>query len=94
MLALCGDLWEFPGRFRTDCPLIWPVYVNYTVDEWNSGLIDEYAAQAFSAANDVLMVNPIDSEPANHGGAFHFHNGKTIAQIPFDREGILTVMIP
>ena len=25
-LALCGDLWEFPDRFRTDRLLIWPVY--------------------------------------------------------------------
>ena len=37
MLALCGDLWDFPDRFRTDHLLLWPVYVNYTVEEWNSG---------------------------------------------------------
>ena len=94
VLALCGDLWEYPDRFRTDRLLIWPVYVNYTVEEWNSGVLNEYAAQAALAARDVLLINPIDREPVNHGGAFHFHEGRTVAGIPFDQEGILTVEIP
>ena len=91
MLALCGDLWEFPDRFRTDDLLIWPVYVNYTADEWNSEALDEYAAQAYLVANDVLMINPIDHNPTNHGGSFHFHKGKLMAKIPFDQEDILVV---
>ena len=93
-LALCGDLWEFPDRFRTEHLLIWPVYVNYTVDEWRSGVLAEYAAQAASAADDVLMINPIDDNPVNHGGCFHFHQGGIAAAIPFDREGILMIEIP
>ncbi len=92
-IALCGDLWDCPDRFRTDALLIWPVYVNYTIEEWNQGTLDDYAAQAALAADDVLMINPIDYGPVNHGGSFHFHNGKTIARIPFDREGILIVEI-
>ena len=94
MLALCGDLWEFPERFRTEHLLIWPVYVNYPVEEWERGALDEYAAQAALAAEDVLMVNPLDAAPVNHGGSFRFRNGKTAAGIPFDREGILTVEVP
>ncbi len=94
MLALCGDLWEFPDRFRTEHLLIWPVYVNYTTEEWNSGALDEYASQAALVGSDVLMINPIDHEPANHGGAFHFHNGQISAGIPFDQEGILIVEYP
>ena len=43
MPALCGDLWDFPERFRTEHLLLWPVYVDYTVEEWNSGALDEYA---------------------------------------------------
>ncbi len=92
-IALCGDLWDYPDRFRTDHFLIWPVYVNYTIDEWNQGALDDYAKQAALAADNVLMINPIDHEPVNHGGAFHFHNGKICARIPFDREGILIVEI-
>ena len=90
-IALCGDLWDYPDRFRTDQLLIWPVYVNFTTEEWEQGTLDEYAAQAALAANDVLMINPIDHEPLNHGGSFHFHNGKTVARIPFDREDVLIV---
>lgn len=92
-LALCGDLWEFPDRFSTDQLIIWPVYVNYSIEEWNRGALDEYAAQAALAANDVLMINPIDNAPVNHGGALHFRSGRTVAKIPFDQEGILVVEI-
>ena len=88
-IALCGDLWDFPERFRTDGVLLWPVYVNYTAEEWEQGALDEYAAQAATAAGDVLMVNPIDRDPVNHGGAFHFRGGRIAARLPFDREDIL-----
>ena len=92
-LTLCGDLWDFPEKFRTENLLIWPVYVNYATDEWNSGVLDEYAAQAALAAKDVLMINPLDHDPANHGGSFHFHDGRIAARIPFDEEGTLIVNI-
>ena len=92
-IALCGDLWDFPDRFRTEHLLLWPVYVNYTPEEWNSGMLDEYAAQAALAAKDVLMINPIDNEPENHGGAFHFRDGQTVKRLPFDKEEILFVNI-
>ncbi len=90
-LALCGDLWDFPDRFRTDRLLIWPVYVDYTAEEWNHGAIDEYAQQAAFVSDDVLMINPIGDKPVNHGGSFRFQNGQTIAGIPFDQEGILII---
>ena len=93
VLALCGDLWDFPDRFRTDSLLIWPVYVNFTPEEWSSGILAEYAAQAASAAKNVLMVNPLDDEPVNHGGSFFFQDGQIIARLPFDEEGILIVDI-
>ena len=91
VLSLCGDLWDFPDRFRTEQLLIWPVYVNYTPEEWNDGVLDEYASQAALAAGDTLMINPIDNDPVNHGGSFRFKNGQVIAKIPFDREDILFV---
>ena len=92
-IALCGDLWDHPERFRTGDLLVWPVYVNFTPDEWNGGLIDEYAAQAALAARDTLMINPIDDDPVNHGGSFHFRNGRTAGRLPFDREEILIAEI-
>lgn len=90
-LALCGDLWDFPEKFKTDDLLVWPVYVNFSTEEWERKELAEYAQQALLAANDVLMVNPIDSHPINHGGSFHFRNGKIAERIPFDQEKILIV---
>ena len=94
MIALCGDLWDYTDRFRTEHLLLWPVYVDYTMEEWDSEVLNEYAAQADLAASDVLMINPMDNKPVNHGGSFHFHNGRAIERIPFDQEGILIVEIP
>ena len=82
-----------PEKFRTTYPLIWPVYADYTAEEWNSGALDEYAAQAALAADDVFMINPVSSDPVNHGGSFHFHKGRTAAKIPFDQEGVLIAEI-
>lgn len=93
-LALCGDLWDYPDRFRTKNLLIWPVYVNYSLEEWNNGTIEEYSAHAALVADDTLMINPIDNDPLNHGGSFYFHNGHVTARLPFDQEDILIVDIP
>lgn len=92
-LALCGDMWDCPEKFKTNHLLIWPVYVNFTVDEWNGQEMKAYAKQASLAAKHVLMVNPIDHDPQNHGGAFYFCDGEIIDRLPFDQEGILIVDI-
>ncbi len=94
MLSLCGDLWDYPERFKTDHLLIWPVYVNYSREEWESGALTEYAGQALLASGDTLMVNPIDRNPVNHGGSFRFQSGAVTERIPFDEEKILITDIP
>ena len=90
-VALCGDLWEFPERFQTDDLLLWPVYVNYAEADWNDGILVEYAEQAAKAADDVLMINPLDTDPVNVGGSFRFRGGKVVESIPFGKEAILIV---
>ena len=92
-LALCGDLWDFPERFKTDDLLIWPVYVDFSIAEWEQGELAGYARQASLAASHVLMVNPIDRDPENHGGAFFFKNGTIAGRTPFDQEKILIVEV-
>lgn len=93
MIALCGDLWDYPERFRTAHTLLWPVYVNYPTEEWENGAIGEYAAQALLAARETLLINPIDNDPVSHGGSFFFRNGAVAAQLPFDTEGVLMVTV-
>ena len=91
MTALCGDLWNFPEKFKTDHLLIWPVYVNFSVEEWEKNELKEYAKQAALAAEHVLMINPINDSSQCHGGSFHFYKGQIITRLPFDQEAVLIV---
>lgn len=91
-VALCGDLWDFPEVFKTDGLLIWPVYVNFGLDEWPR-YEAEYAAQANLASRKTLMVNSLSKEPVSHGGAFYFVDGALQKKLNYDTEGILTVEI-
>lgn len=89
-IALCGDLWDFPDRFKTDGLLIWPVYVNFGLEEWPQYEM-EYAQQAHLAARRTLMVNSISKDPASYGGAFYFVDGVLKEKLAYDMEDILTV---
>lgn len=91
MTALCGDIWDFPEKFNTGHLLIWPVYVNFSTEEWKQKELNEYANQAALVADQVLMINPIDDSPLCHGGSFYFCKGQIIASLPFDQEKILIV---
>lgn len=92
MIALCGDIWDFPEKFKTNGILIWPVYVDFTLEEWQV-YETEYAEQASLAANRTLMINSISKKPKSCGGAFVFVNGKTQNKLPYDMEDILIVEI-
>lgn len=87
-IALCGDLWEYPERFQTDGVLLWPVYVNFNLEEWRTSEL-EYAQQAALAAAKTLLVNSITDDPESIGGAFVFENGRIAARIPYQTEDIL-----
>lgn len=92
-IALCGDLWEYPERFSLgEDVLLWPVYINYTQQEWNSGESEEYASQAQLACKTTLMVNTIADGDA-YGGAFLFEEGKIAASLPMNKEGLLFIEI-
>ena len=89
-VALCGDLWDHTECFRTDEILLWPIYVNYSLEDW-AECAQEYAERARLAADRALAVNPLSEEPRSLGGAFDFRGGRIADSLPFDREGILTV---
>ena len=72
--ALCGDLWIYPESFRSRGLLIWPVYVNFDLDESESG---EYAKQAAMACGKALLVNPLSKELASRGEAFSLRTAKS-----------------
>lgn len=60
VVALCGDLWEYPERFAIgEDLLLWPVYVCWTKEEWESGGKIEYAQQAKLCCENTLYINSI-----------------------------------
>ncbi len=91
-IALCGDLWDFPERFKTDGLLLWPIYVNFSLEEWQN-YEQEYADQAYLAARRTFMFNSLSDEPLAHGGAFDFNNGRIAEQFPYDKEGLLIASV-
>lgn len=93
-IALCGDMWICPEKFKTEGLVIWPVYCNFSLAEWESAEQVEYAKQAKIASDNVLLVNSISRDPLSVGGALYFHNGKIMQKLPFGTEGILSVELP
>ncbi|MBQ9206036.1 MAG: carbon-nitrogen hydrolase family protein [Treponema sp.] len=89
-LALCGDLWDFPERFKTNAPLLWPVCVDYASTEWQS-FRHEYAKQVSQVSPTVLLVNSLSEKSNAHGGAFCFRGGSVTQELPPDTEDILFV---
>lgn len=91
-IALCGDMWICPKKFKTSGILLWPVYCNFTKDEWENTEQYDYAKQSKLASNNVLLVNSITKdEPISVGGAYYFKNGKIEKSLELDKEDILIV---
>lgn len=93
LIALCGDLWDFPERFAQQQDLLlWPVYISYSQEEWSGGEAEEYAKQAAKTGGDVLMCNPIGlTEKDAFGGCCHFSGGRMLEELAMMREELLIV---
>lgn len=89
-VALCGDLWDYPEKFKTSGILLWPIYVNFGEKDWKQ-YEAEYAQQASLAANRALLVNSISHEPEAVGGAFCFSGGRITYRLPYCTEGVLII---
>ena len=92
MLALCGDMWDMPERFKTDGVLIWPVYVNFSLEQWHE-YEAEYAEQGALAAHRALLVNSVSHDPVSIGGTFLFEEGRLAQRLDYGEEGLLIVDI-
>lgn len=88
MISLCGDLWTKPQLFQTNHLLIWPVYVNFSLEEWEQEEV-EYAKQANLVSRKTLLINSISKEPKALGNAFYFENGTIKDKLAFGIEGML-----
>ena len=93
-IALCGDLWEEETECFKECDvLLWPVYCNYTKEEWETGTLMEYVKQAHLVNSRVLFINSHTKYPLSLGGAYDFCNGKIKSKLDMGIEGILYINI-
>lgn len=92
VIALCGDMWEYPEKYKSTGVLLWPVYVNFSLDEWKD-YEQEYAEQALLACNNTLMINSLSDMPKSFGGSFYFKDGKIVNKTLYDKEEILIIEI-
>ncbi len=95
LITLCGDLWDFPERFRLgEELLIWPVYVNFSLEEWvrQRGC---YVTQSALACRHVLLVNSVTSPPdvVSYGGCYEFVDGAVRSALEPGQEGLLVVEV-
>lgn len=91
LLALCGDLWEYPERFALDEDLLlWLCYVSWTADRWEKEQKSNYALQAGKCCTHTLYVNSICQGDALGGVAF-FERGCVKQELPIGNEGLLLV---
>lgn len=102
VVGLCGDLWydEHVEAINDLAPevVLWPVYTDYSPDEWNTAIKQEYAEQAGKINADVLYVNSVcldrEDEEIARGGAAHFRGGEIMRELPSGEEGSLIVDLP
>jgi len=89
-IALCGDLYSFPERFRVEEEiLIWPVYLNFSMDEWNNVEKAEYERIAGNTCRHVLWINSLSDNPDAYGGCYYFKEGKIEQALELGMDGIM-----
>lgn len=94
LIALCGDLWDAPERFRQGQDLLfWPVYVNYPLEAWREAIRGDYAQQARAVCPRTLLVASVTEppDPEAFGGCADYGPGGAVLEP--GREGVLIVEV-
>lgn len=92
--AICGDIWDdhllkdLEGM-KMDA-LLWPVYIDYSVTQWNRHSRKEYVERTQNLPYPVLMINSFceDNNRAK-GGCYVFHHNTIAASLPLGNTGVL-----
>jgi len=92
--AICGDLWndkniESIKQLKADC-VLWPLYIDYSIEQWENGEKEEYALQVKEIPAPVLMINShVDAENGAKGGCCVFLDGHVLKELLMGNIGIL-----
>ncbi len=96
LVAICGDLWfekniETMNKLNPDF-ILWPLYIDYTEDEWFNGACEEYKEQVSKLKAPVLMVNSYMKDGAEAvGGAYLFSKGEIKNTLPLGSIGEIII---
>ncbi|MFZ3070660.1 MAG: carbon-nitrogen hydrolase family protein [Anaerolineaceae bacterium] len=97
-IAICGDLWHddlLANLKKQQAELVlWPLYLDYTTEQWVSGEREAYARRAGELNVPVLMINSyVDALNLAKGGACVFSNGMVAQELPMEETGLLEVVL-
>lgn len=96
LTAICGDLWYEKNLKKINDLnpdyILWPLYIDYSLEEWEEGAKDEYLDQVSKLKAPVLMVSSyMEDERGALGGAYFFKDGKIFKALDLGRKGQLVV---
>lgn len=94
-VGLCGDFWYDKNikqvtKLEKDITL-WPLYVDFSIEDFESKYKKEYVEQANKLESKVLFINSLSKNPHAFGGCFEFLNGEILNELSFGTEGILYI---
>ena len=80
------------ARFKTKRILLWPIYVNFPLEEFKRQE-KAYALKAQEAADRALIVNALSDEPKSYGNAFYVEKDEIKKSLGYEREDDLKVEV-
>lgn len=97
-IAICGDLWHdnLLTKFNAQPSdlLLWPLYTNFSPEDWYNRERNSYAEQVACLNRPILMINSLSDQPSQaFGGCCVFNSGRIDQELPLGEVGILTVEI-
>lgn len=100
-LVICGDFWtkalmdSIHALEKSVDAMLWPVHCDYPLNDWENKIRDEYREHSGNLMIPILFVNNL--HPAHDrakGGAYCWHQGKTLGAFNAGQTGMLTVSLP
>lgn len=98
-VIICGDLWHDENlnaiqSIKCDY-LLWPLYIDYSVEEWEKKAKKEYAERIAKVSKKTFIINSWNEiEIEANGGAYYINSsGEIIDQLPMLNEEILQIEI-
>jgi len=93
LIALCGDLWEFPKKFVGKQGILFrSIYVDFSLDDWKSTFTKGYCDFVKTFNGHILLIGSI-CESTAFGGCIHVNNGNVQQILEPGTTGLLTIAI-